>query len=271
MSLEMIQRAADQLRARAPAAKPRIAVVLGSGWSEVTAHVEDAVRVPYADIAGFPAAAVQGHSGELWLGRIGGREVAVLSGRKHVYEDGDVQAMKVPLLALHALGCALLVQTNAAGSLDARMPAGSLMVLTDHINPSQRTPLHGETGTGRFVDMANAYDAGLRAMAHAVARRSGLVLHEGVYVWHLGPQFETPAEIRMFQAFGGQAVGMSTVPETILARRAGMRVLAFSLVTNLACGLSDETLSHAQTLAQAKASSGRASTFLRDVIAALDA
>jgi purine-nucleoside phosphorylase len=194
----------------------------------------------------------------------------VLSGRKHVYEEGDVQAMKVPLLALHAMGCQVLVQTNAAGSLDPAMPAGSLMVLSDHINPSQRTPLHGETGTGRFVDMANAYDAGLRGTALQVARRAGIVLHEGVYVWCLGPQFETPAEIRMFQAFGGHAVGMSTVPETILARRAGMRVLALSLVTNMACGLSQESLSHAHTLAQAGASSAAASLFLRDVIAAIE-
>lgn len=271
MTDAVVRRAAAQLKARAPHARPRIAVVLGSGWGDVTAHVQDAVRVPYADIEGFPPAAVQGHSGELWLGRIGAHEVAVMSGRKHVYEEGDVQAMKVPLFTLHALGCQVLVQTNAAGSLDAGMPAGSLMVLSDHINLSQRSPLHGETGTGRFVDMAGAYDAALRATAHAVARGAGVALHEGVYVWQVGPQFETPAEIRMFRAFGAHAVGMSTVPETILARRAGMRVLALSLITNMACGLSDEALSHAHTLAQAKASSAIASTLLRDVIAALDA
>jgi purine-nucleoside phosphorylase len=259
------------VRARAPGEQPRIAVILGSGWGDLTAHVQDPVRVPYADIAGFPAAGVQGHSGELWLGRIGKHQVAVLSGRKHVYEEGDVQAMKVPLLTLQALGCQVLVQTSAAGSLDARMPAGSLMVLADHINPSQRTPLHGETGTARFVDMANAYDAGLRAVAMGVAAEAGITLHQGVYVWHMGPQFETPAEIRMFQAFGGNAVGMSTVPETILARRAGMRVLALSLMTNMACGLSHETLSHAHTLAQARASSAGATAFLRGLIAALDA
>jgi len=267
---DTIARAADQVRARAPGASPRIAVILGSGWGEVTAQIQDPVRIPYGDIDGFPAAGVQGHSGELWLGRIGAHEVAVLSGRKHVYEEGDVQAMKVPLLTLHALGCQVLVQTNAAGSLDARMPAGSLMVLSDHINPSQRTPLHGETGAARFVDMANAYDAGLRSTAMAIAAKAGVMLHEGVYVWHLGPQFETPAEIRMFKLFGGNAVGMSTVPETILARRAGMRVLALSLITNMACGLSHETLSHAHTLSQAKASSASAAAFLRDVIAALD-
>jgi purine-nucleoside phosphorylase len=267
---DAVARAADRVRALAPGAAPRIAVILGSGWGDVTAHVQDARRIAYTDIDGFPAPAVQGHSGELWLGRIGSHEVAVLSGRKHVYEEGDVQAMKVPLLTLHALGCQVLVQTNAAGSLDPRMPPGSLMVLSDHINPSQRTPLHGEQGVGRFVDMVNAYDTTLRAGAKAVATRSGVTLHEGVYVWHLGPQFETPAEIRMFQVFGGSAVGMSTVPETILARRAGMRVLAMSLMTNMACGLSDEALSHANTLAQARAGSARAAAFLRDVITAIE-
>lgn len=268
---DAVQRAAAQVRLHAPAAQPRIGVILGSGWGEVTTHVQGAVRVPYTELDGFPAAGVPGHSGQLWLGRIGPHEVAVMSGRKHVYEDGDVQAMKLPLLTLRALGCQVLVQTNAAGSLDARMPAGSLMALSDHINPSQRTPLHGETGAGRFVDMANAYDARLRAIAMAVARQAGMVLHEGVYVWHVGPQFETPAEIRMFQSFGGNAVGMSTVPETILARRAGMRVLALSLVTNMAAGLSHEALSHAHTLSQAQASSAGAAAFLRDVIAAIDA
>ena len=262
--------AALQLRARAPQARPRIAVVLGSGWGGLTAHVRDPQRVPYAELDGFPQAGVQGHAGELWLGRIGAHEVAVMSGRKHAYESGDVQGMKAPLQALRALGCEVLVQTNAAGSLHAAMPPGSLMVLSDHINLPQRSPLVGQGGSERFVDMMNAYDVALRATAHAVAQRSGVVLHEGVYVWNLGPQFETPAEIRMFQRLGADAVGMSTVPETILARHAGMRVLAFSLLTNMAAGLSDESLSHAHTLSQAQAASGGASQLLADVIAAIE-
>ena len=254
------------LRIRAPDAKPRTAVVLGSGWGGVVDHVTGATRVPYGELAGFPSAGVSGHGGELVLGRIGRREVAVLSGRKHAYESGDVKAMKVPLFALRDLGCEVLVQTNAAGSLDARMQPGSLMVVTDHINLPQLSPLVGEEGSDRFVDMVDAYDPRLRERALAVARRSGVELHEGVYVWCLGPQFETPAEVRMCRNLGGDAVGMSTVPETILARRGGMKVIAFSLITNMAAGLSSETISHTHTLAQAGRVRVAASRLLADVI-----
>ena len=247
-------------------AKPRIAVVLGSGWGGLPGHVEGAVRIPYAELDGFPRAGVAGHAGELVLGRLGPHEVAIMNGRKHAYEDGDVKAMKAPIQALRDLGCQVLVQTNAAGSLDPRMPPGSLMALRDHINLSQRSPLVGESGSERFVNMTGAYDPDLRAVAHAVANRHRIELHEGVYLWCLGPQFETPAEIRMFRQMGADAVGMSTVPETILARRAGMRVLALSLMTNMAAGLSDETLSHAHTLEQAQRVNETAARLLADVV-----
>lgn len=263
--------AVDQVRALAPNAQPRIAVVLGSGWSGLTGHLHDPVRIPYAQLDGFPRATVAGHAGELWLGRLGTHQVAVMSGRKHAYESGNVDGMKLPLQTLRALGCEVLVQTNAAGSLRPDMPPGSLMLLNDHINLSQHSPLVGEVGSERFVDMSNAYDPALRTTAHAVARLSGVPLHEGVYLWVFGPQFETPAEIRMFRLLGADAVGMSTVPETILARRVGMRVLALSLMTNMAAGLSDESLSHAHTLSTAQAASHVASTLLADVIAALPA
>jgi purine-nucleoside phosphorylase len=161
----------------------------------------------------------------------------------------------------------VLVQTNAAGSLRDHMPPGSLMALSDHINFSQRSPLIGESGSERFVGMTDAYDPALRAAAVAVARERGLTLHEGVYAWFVGPQFETPAEIRMAQVLGADGVGMSTVPETILARHAGMRVLAFSLMTNMGAGLSKESLSHAHTLSQAKAAAATASGLLAEVIA----
>ncbi|MEP7098910.1 MAG: purine-nucleoside phosphorylase, partial [Burkholderiales bacterium] len=178
--------------------------------------------------------------------------------------------MQLPLRTLRELGCEVLVQTNAAGSLRAAMAPGSLMVLADHINPSQRSPLVGAGGSERFVSMLDAYDPALRATAKAVAAKSGVTLHEGVYVWTLGPQFETPAEIRMFQAMGADAVGMSTVPETILARHAGYRVLALSLMTNMGAGLSSESLSHAHTLSQAHAASDVAGGLLADVIAAIE-
>jgi purine-nucleoside phosphorylase len=254
------------LRARAPKARPEVGVVLGSGWGGLAAHVEDALRISYAELEGFPRAGVAGHMGEVVLGHIGARQVAVLCGRKHAYEDGDAKAMQVPLLALRELGCRTLVLTNAAGSLDARMPPGSLMALSDHINLPQRSPLVGEGGAERFVDMTNCYDRALREAALAVARRGGVTMHEGVYLWCLGPQFETAAEIRMFRLLGADAVGMSTVPETILARRAGMKVLAVSLVTNMAAGLSQENLSHAHTLRQAQRANAMASRLLADII-----
>jgi purine-nucleoside phosphorylase len=262
--------AVDQVRALAPNARPRIAIVLGSGWGALTARIEAPTRIRYDQLEGFPQATVQGHSGELWLGRIGGHEVAVMSGRKHAYENGDVKGMQLPLRTLRELGCEVLVQTNAAGSLRAAMAPGSLMVLADHINPAQRSPLVGAGGSERFVSMLDAYDPALRATARAVASKSGVTLHEGVYVWTLGPQFETPAEIRMFQALGADAVGMSTVPETILARHAGLRVLALSLITNMGAGLSGESLSHAHTLSQAHAASDVAGGLLADVIAAIE-
>ena len=254
------------LRQRAPQARPRIGVVLGSGWGGLAEHVEGVIRVPYAELQGFPHAGVPGHAGELLLGRVGRGEVAVMRGRKHAYEDGDVKAMQVPIHTLRALGCDILVLTNAAGSLDARMPPGTLMAITDHINLPQRSPLIGDPSPERFVNMGDAYDPALRATAHVVARRSGIDLREGVYLWCMGPQFETRAEIRMFRQLGADAVGMSTVPETILARRAGMRVLAVSLMTNMAAGLSEENLSHAHTLEQASRVQSTASRFLAEVI-----
>ena len=170
---------------------------------------------------------------------------------------------------LAALGVRVLVQTNAAGSLDVAMGPGELMLITDHLNLPQLSPLVGDTGNERFVDMSVAYDAALRAQALQAAEAAAIPLHQGVYAWQLGPQFETPAEIRMLQGLGAQAVGMSTVPETILARHAGMRVLALSMLTNLAAGLQAEPLSHEQTLAAAKAGSARALALMRAILLGL--
>jgi purine-nucleoside phosphorylase len=255
-----------QIRLRAPAARPRVGVVLGSGWGGLADHVAGATHVPYGELPGFPHAGVSGHAGELLLGRIGACEVAVLCGRKHTYEEGDARAMKVPVVTLRELGCEILVQTNAAGSLDPRMPPGSLMLVSDHLNLPQRSPLVGEVGSERFVDMVDAYDPELRARALAVAKRSGVELHEGIYAWCLGPQFETPAEVRMCRNLGADAVGMSTVPETILARHAGLKVLALSLMTNMAAGLSGEKISHQHTLEQAGRVRATASGLLAAVI-----
>lgn len=254
------------LRRRAPGFQPRVALVLGSGWDALSEQVRSPVCIPYSELDGFPQAGVAGHRGMLYLGHIAATPVAVMSGRKHSYESGAVDGMKVPLRVLRALGCTVLVQTNAAGSLRADMPAQSLMLLSDHINLPQRSPLVGESGSERFVSMLDAYDADLRALALDCAQVRGLNLHEGVYAWAFGPQFETPAEIRMLRALGADAVGMSTVPETILARHAGLRVLALSLITNMGAGLSDEQLSHANTLAQAHSIGAVASALLADIV-----
>lgn len=263
--------AIDALTQAAGDLQPRIAVILGSGWGGLTGLLRGAVRIAYADLPGFPRPGVAGHGGELWLGRLDAQPVAVLAGRQHGYETGAVDAMASPLQVLQQLGCHTLVQTNAAGSLHPEMASGSLMLLSDHLNLPQRSPLVGLGGNTRFVDMVDAYDPDLRAQARRVADAQGIPLHEGVYAWAFGPQFETPAEIRMLQRLGADAVGMSTVPETILARHLGLRVLALSLITNLGAGLSTERLSHAHTLAQAQAASARASRLLADIVAAIEA
>lgn len=257
------------IAARAPGCVPRIALVLGSGWGALTAQLQAAVCIPYAELPGFPVTGVAGHGGELWLGLIGPHRVAVMSGRQHGYESGAVDGMLLPLQVLKELGCQVLVQTNAAGSLRAELPPASLMVVSDHLNLPQRSPLVGRGGVERFVDMVDAYDPALRAQALALCQQRGTPLHTGVYAWAFGPQFETPAEIRMLALLGADAVGMSTVPETILARYLGLRVLALSLITNMGAGLSAEHLSHAHTLSQAAAASQEASAVLAHIIAKL--
>lgn len=248
---------------RAPGFRPEIAVILGSGWGNLVASVDEPIHIPYSDLQGFAPTTVVGHRGELVLGFVGGRPVAVLQGRSHPYEHGDVNAMQVPLQVLRALGCSVLVQTNAAGSLRADWRPESLVVLSDHINLPQRSPLvGGASGPEQFVSLLDAYDPGLRTTALAAASQEGVTMHEGIYAWSFGPQFETPAEIRMMAQWGADVVGMSTVPETILARYLGLRVLAISLITNMGAGLSRESLSHAHTLEQAAAMSERAARVL---------
>jgi inosine/guanosine/xanthosine phosphorylase family protein len=248
---------------------PEVAVILGSGWAGAAQQVQDAQRMPYSNLPAFQSTGVEGHVSALTVGRIGAQRVAMLGGRKHTYETGDCSGMAGALRSLKSWGVKLLLQTNAAGSLRTTMPPGSLMLITDHINAPQRSPLVGAPGNARFVDMSAAYDPELLAHTRQVAAAQQVALCEGTYLWALGPQFETPAEIRMFAAWGADAVGMSTVPETILARHAGLRVLGLSLMTNMAAGLGDASLTHAATLQQAQASGTYAAQFLADLIASL--
>ncbi len=271
---EAITTSLARIQASAPGHVPQIAIVLGSGWDGIANLVQGAIDIPYADLPAFPVPGVAGHAASLRLGSIGlgeqARQVALLRGRTHPYETGDTAGMKGAIHTLAALGCQVLVLTNAAGSLEPAMPPGSLMLISDHLNIAQRTPLHGEAAASRFVEMTDAYCPTLRDQAAAAAEDAGIELHEGVYAWVLGPQFETPAEIRMLRLLGAQAVGMSTVPETILARHAGLRVLGLSLFTNHAAGMSDQALSHAHTLATANATAALAQRLLAVVVPALE-
>ncbi|MCC5972521.1 MAG: purine-nucleoside phosphorylase [Rubellimicrobium sp.] len=238
------------IRARAGTDPVRIGLILGSGLGHIAGAV-DGVAIPYGDLPGFPHAGVSGHDPNLVIGDLEGVRVAVFGGRAHYYEKGDPAAMRLPLEVLQDLGAEALIATNAAGSLDPAMPTGSIMCLSDHISFSGLNPLIGEATDARFVPMTEAYDPALRARLRAAADAEAVKMFDGVYAWFSGPSFETPAEIRAIRILGADAVGMSTVPEVILARFLGLRVAAISTVTNMAAGLSDEAISHDHTKAMA--------------------
>jgi len=227
-----------------------IGLILGSGLGGFAAKV-DGVSIAYADLAGFPHAGVSGHGAHLAIGSVGGVRVAVFGGRVHYYEHGDADAMRVPLEVLQGLGATALIATNAAGSVSPDIAPGDLMLIDDHINFSGRNPLIGEASERRFVSMSDAYDPAMRSDLSRAARDVGVDLKSGIYTWFSGPSFETPAEIRATRILGGDAVGMSTVPEVILARFLGLKVAAISTITNMGAGLSTETLSHDHTKAMA--------------------
>jgi purine-nucleoside phosphorylase len=246
------QAAADVVSARA-GLEPRVGIILGSGLGGFAAQVADAVAIPYAEIPHFPQSTVAGHSGKLVLGTIGGVAVAVMQGRVHAYEGYTMEQVTFPTRVLGLLGCRRLIVTNAAGGIRANIPQGSLVAISDHINltgmnaaagPNEprfaRSPEAGQ----RFFDMTTAYSPGLRKLAIEEAERQKISLSEGVYLAVLGPSFETPAEIRAFRTLGAELVGMSTVHEVIVARHMGIEVLGISLVTNMAAGVSGETIHH---------------------------
>ena len=233
---------------------PRVGVVLGSGLAGVADAVDDATVIPYEDLPGFPSPGVEGHAGRAVAGRIGAVPVVALQGRAHLYEGVDVGELLTPVRALKAAGAEILVLTNAAGSLRADLGPGRLMLIEDHINFTGTNVLAGpndEQIGPRFPSLRDAYDPQLRADVQKAARSIGVDLTEGVYLAVSGPSFETPAEIRAFHRLGADAVGMSTVHETIAARHCGLRVVAISAISNLAEGMSEEPVSHEQTLRDA--------------------
>ena len=261
--------AAEVIRARRPDFVPRIGLVLGSGLGDIAASIEDAATIDYADLPGFPRPGVEGHAGRLVLGRLAGVPVACLQGRVHLYEGLPAGAVNLLPRTLKALGCEILILTNAAGSLRPEIAPGAIALIEDHINLLGRNPLAGPNDAAagpRFPDMTEVYDRDLRARARSVAARLEIPLCAGVYLATLGPSFETPAEIRAFRALGAELVGMSTVPEAISARHCGLKVLGFSIVTNLAAGLAEGTLSHEQTLARAAEAAERLKRLLEGLL-----
>jgi len=245
------RRAAEQLGDRlALGSAPVAAIVLGSGLGGLAERIEDARRVLFREVPGFPQATVHGHAGVLIAGKLAGRPVLAMAGRFHLYEGHSPRLAGYSTRVLHALGARTLFVSNAAGGINRNFAAGDLMVVADHINLMFRNPLEGplEPGDTRFPDMSDPYDRGLRAMLHEAGKKLGVPLRDGVYAGLLGPSYETPAEVRMLERLGADAVGMSTVPETIVARAVGMRVAGVSCITNLACGLSLTPLSHEEVL-----------------------
>ena len=262
--------AAEAVRARTRVT-PRVGIILGSGLGGVASAIEASERVPYREVPGFPAATVAGHAGELIAGSLAGTPVVALSGRFHMYEGHDAALAGFPVRVLHALGAGTLIVSNAAGGARVGLVPGTLMLLTDHINLMFRSPLTGpvEDGDVRFPDMSEPYDPALRALALRVGREQGIPLAEGVYAGLPGPAYETRAEVQMLQTLGVDVVGMSTVPEVLVARARGMRVLGISCVTNLACGLAAAPITHDDVIETTARVAARLQQLVRGVVAAL--
>jgi purine-nucleoside phosphorylase len=252
---------------------PEVGIVLGSGLGGLADDLEDAVAIPFAELPGWPAATAPGHVGRLLLGTLAGRPVVMLQGRFHLYEGNAPGLVVQPVLLFQRLGARILVLTNAAGGLDPSFGAGTLMVISDHINLTGQNPLIGANAPeigDRFPDMTDAWSRRLRARLHEAGRSEGVELAEGVYLGLTGPNYETPAEVRLFATFGGHAVGMSTVMECLAARWAGLEVCGISLVTNPGAGYSGEPLTHEEVLAAGVEAGPRFAKVIRRFIADLD-
>jgi len=264
-----VQEAVEFVRARGFDGRFDAAFVLGTGLGTLVDELTDAVSLAYADIPYFPKSGVSGHAGKLVAGKLEGKRVLLFQGRAHYYETGDAGAMRVPVAFVKELGVPALVLTNAAGSVRSHIRPGSLVAIQDHLNLSGANPLLRDHTEGRFVSLTGAYDEGLRRAFQNAAKKAGIDLPEGVYAWLSGPSFETPAEIKMVQILGGDLVGMSTVPEVILARYYGLRVAAVSVVTNLAAGIEGASPSHQETKDTAAEASEKFKRLIRAFVAEL--
>ncbi|WP_221565311.1 purine-nucleoside phosphorylase [Alkalihalobacillus sp. TS-13] len=231
--------------------KPTIGLVLGSGLGVLADKIENPISIPYSDIPSFPVSTVEGHAGELVIGSIEGKTVIAMKGRFHYYEGYPMEKVTFPIRVMKEIGVETLIVTNAAGGINESFEAGDLMIITDHINNIGDNPLIGPNDASlgvRFPDMSDAYSEGLQNTAKQVAQKLNISLQEGVYIANSGPSYETPAEVRMLRIMGGDAVGMSTVPEVITARHGGMEVLGISCISNMAAGILDQPLTHDEVI-----------------------
>lgn len=249
-TLEQMQIAADHIRSRIDA-KPQIGIILGSGLGSLVDVLEQPVEIDYSEIPGFPRTTVEGHEGKLVYGVLMGKRVLAMKGRFHLYEGYDISQVIFHIRVFSLLGISNLLVTNAAGGVNTDFEAGDLMLITDHISFFAPSPLRGsninEFGV-RFPDMCNAYDSNLIRIAQAAANEDGIPVKQGIYAFAQGPMFETPAEVRAFRILGADAVGMSTVPEVIVARHSGMKVMGISCITNMAAGVLEEALNHSDVM-----------------------
>ena len=242
-----VQEAAAYVRSALDGRRPEISITLGSGLGDLAERLDAPLTIPYKEIPHFPVSTVSGHKGQFVCGKLGGKEVLCMQGRFHYYEGYDLKQVTMPVRVMKLLGIDSLLVTNAAGGINTGFHAGTLMLIEDHLNLTGENPLIGENLDAfgdRFFDMTVAYDKEYRTLAKATAEELNIPLATGVYAWLTGPNFETPAEIRYLRTIGADAVGMSTVPEVLVARHSGIRVLGISCITNLAAGMTDNTLSH---------------------------
>jgi purine-nucleoside phosphorylase len=270
--VERVEQAASEVRRRAGDAVPDVAVVLGSGLGDFAGQLKDAVSIPYGDLPHWPASQVIGHDGRLVIGTLAGKRVAALAGRAHFYEGHDLRTVTFATRVIGRLGVKTLILTNAAGGVNVELTPGMLMVMDDHINLIGSNPLVGpnEDAFGaRFPDMTEVYSKRLRGLADSVAGAQGLRIGHGIYVALHGPSYETPAEIRFLRTIGADAVGMSTVPEAIVARHMGVEVLGISCITNAAAGVLPQPLNHAEVMDVAKRVRGAFAALLEGIIARL--
>ena len=268
---DQVKEAADAVRARVPEL-PRIAIVLGSGLGDFANGLGDAVSMPYGDLPHWPTSNVIGHAGTLVVGTVKGRKVAALSGRCHAYEGHDLRTVTFAVRVLGLLGVKTLILTNAAGGVNTGFAAGALMVIDDHINLTGDNPLVGANDDrfgARFPDMSEVYSTRLRTMADQAGKELGVPPPHGVYAALLGPSYETPAEIRYLRVIGADAVGMSTVPEAIVARHMGLEVLGISCITNMAAGVLPQPLDHREVMETARRVRGQFIALLEGIIGRL--